>query len=148
MAGATVCVYVCVYVCVCMCVSEQDTDKKNAFSLRACEHTFVRMCCSIFLREKHLISNRSLGASWLAVASFNLSLWSQDIPLHPPARSAVGHSSRGEIRSLRGLQHLNLSGRSSRGVGWCRERETKRQGGHYRLLSNALLWGQNRRCYL
>lgn len=30
---------------------------------------------------------------------------------------AVDHSSRLEIRSLRGLQHLNLSGRSSRGWG-------------------------------
>ncbi len=79
----------------------------------------------------------SLLARWCQFQS--LSVISGHSPA-PPAHSAVGHGSRGEIRSVRGLQHLNLSGRSSGGWGGV--------AGCYRLLSNALLQGQIRRFYL
>lgn len=66
---------VCGYTIVCgsvraiVCVCEQERERKNAsFCVFTCVHVFQHFA------RKHLISNRSLGASWLADASFNLSL--------------------------------------------------------------------------
>ena len=137
------CNHRCVYLCVCVsvCVSKKQTE--NAFPLRACEHTCVAAC---FFHEKAPDFQSvpgSLLACWCQFQS--LSGISGHSPASPLLALLRGHSSRGEIRSPRGLQHLNLSGGRSGGwlAGWREE-----GGGDYRLLSNALLRGQNQRRYL
>ena len=139
------CNHRCVYLCVCVCVCVWARNRQRMHSpLRACVRAHV--CCSMFFPRE---------STWFPIGPWEplgllmpvpISLRDlRTFPCIPPARSAAGPQLEGRNKITERVAASQFIWREKR---WLVGGVEGGGGGDYRLLSNALLRGQNQRRYL